>query len=218
MRLFTVGGVLTVIYFVVLGVWINGAGLTHVSSWNELGDFFAGVFSPVAFLWLILGFIQQHKELVNNTAQLNLQAQELKKSVEQAAIMASLTSEQLQFEREKVTEEAIKLKASIMPVIEIERFNWGTMTGKVADQVFSIKNKGKPAKNIVVTSDGYDFKGMNKSFLPEGDSITKLYRIDMNTAPENLNIKIVFSDALGNTYENTFSYKKVDNQFELISS
>ena len=30
---------------------------------NELGDFFAGVFSPVAFLWLIYGYFLQRKEL-----------------------------------------------------------------------------------------------------------------------------------------------------------
>ena len=30
---------------------------------NELGDFLAGTFAPVAFLWLVLGFFQQGAEL-----------------------------------------------------------------------------------------------------------------------------------------------------------
>ena len=34
---------------------------------NSVGDFLAGVFSPVAFLWLILGYHQQGEELKLNT-------------------------------------------------------------------------------------------------------------------------------------------------------
>lgn len=218
MRLFTFGGVLTVAYFIVLGFWINSAGLTHVNSWNELGDFFAGVFSPVAFLWLILGFIQQHKELVNNTAQLNLQTKELNKTVEQAAIMNALASDKLQFERDKVLQESMLLKTSIMPVIEIERFSWGTMTGKIADQVFKIKNKGKAAKSVKVTSDAYNFNEMNTSFLPEGDVIEKLYRINMASAPEKLNIKIEYSDAIGNEYVLSASYKKEGDNYSRLKA
>ena len=30
---------------------------------NEFGDFLAGVFTPVAFLWLIYGYLLQHEEL-----------------------------------------------------------------------------------------------------------------------------------------------------------
>jgi hypothetical protein len=37
---------------------------------NEFGDFLAGVFSPVAFLWLVLGFIQQGHELSLQIAEL----------------------------------------------------------------------------------------------------------------------------------------------------
>ncbi|MQQ09884.1 hypothetical protein GFB49_15570 [Epibacterium sp. SM1979] len=50
-------------------------------SLNELGDFLAGAFAPLAFYWLVLGFFQQGKELKNNVNALNLQAEELKNSV-----------------------------------------------------------------------------------------------------------------------------------------
>ncbi|MFN4312570.1 MAG: hypothetical protein ACK4FK_18455 [Ferrovibrio sp.] len=30
---------------------------------NEMGDFFAGIFAPLAFLWLVLGYMQQGDEL-----------------------------------------------------------------------------------------------------------------------------------------------------------
>lgn len=38
---------------------------------NEIGDLLAGIFAPLAFLWLILGFFQQQKELRLNTEALS---------------------------------------------------------------------------------------------------------------------------------------------------
>lgn len=59
-------------------------------SFNEWGDFFAGTFAPLAFLWLVIGYFQQGEELGQNTKALEqqekalqLQVKELKQSVEQ---------------------------------------------------------------------------------------------------------------------------------------
>lgn len=49
---------------------------------NEKGDFLAGIFSPLAFLWLVFGYLQQGQELKQNTEALHLQAIELGKNVE----------------------------------------------------------------------------------------------------------------------------------------
>lgn len=40
---------------------------------NELGDFLAGVFGPLALAWLIIGYFQQQKELRLNTEALTIQ-------------------------------------------------------------------------------------------------------------------------------------------------
>jgi hypothetical protein len=63
---------------------------------NELGDFLAGSFGPIAFLWLVLGFLQQGRELKLSTDALHLQAQELKHSVEQQSIMADAAVKQIE--------------------------------------------------------------------------------------------------------------------------
>ncbi|WP_182374891.1 hypothetical protein [Pseudomonas putida] len=55
---------------------------------NELGDLMAGVFSPVAFGWLVWGYIQQGKELKLSSEALRMQADELRSSVEQQTAMA----------------------------------------------------------------------------------------------------------------------------------
>ena len=50
---------------------------------NELGDFLGGVSSPLAFLWLVLGFFQQSREIRLSNKALHLQAQEMRKGVEE---------------------------------------------------------------------------------------------------------------------------------------
>lgn len=55
---------------------------------NEWGDFFAGFAAPLAFLWLVLGYLQQGEELRLSTDALRLQADELKQSVEQQKQLA----------------------------------------------------------------------------------------------------------------------------------
>lgn len=49
---------------------------------NEIGDFFAGIFAPLAFFWLVRGFYQQSKGLEQNSEALRIQAEELTKSTE----------------------------------------------------------------------------------------------------------------------------------------
>ncbi|RSO39267.1 hypothetical protein [Acinetobacter lactucae] len=62
---------------------------------NEIGDFLSGVFAPLAFLFLYLGYKQQGYELKQNTKALNLQAAELKNSVEQQEELVKATREEL---------------------------------------------------------------------------------------------------------------------------
>ncbi|KAE9643026.1 hypothetical protein [Pseudomonas sp. PB106] len=56
---------------------------------NELGDFAAGAFGPVAFLWLVLGYIQQGRELKLSSEALRMQTEELKNSVAQQCEMVA---------------------------------------------------------------------------------------------------------------------------------
>ncbi|MFB0614188.1 hypothetical protein [Aurantiacibacter poecillastricola] len=50
---------------------------------NELGDFLGGVSSPLAFLWLVLGFFQQSREIRLSNKALHLQAREMRRSVDE---------------------------------------------------------------------------------------------------------------------------------------
>ena len=50
---------------------------------NEWGDFLAGATAPIAFLWLIIGYFQQGKELSLNTQALQSQMIELKRQADE---------------------------------------------------------------------------------------------------------------------------------------
>ncbi len=55
---------------------------------DQLGSFLEGAFAPLAFLWLVIGYFLQQKELQQNTAALHSQAKEIQRSVEQAEIQS----------------------------------------------------------------------------------------------------------------------------------
>ncbi len=79
-----VGITISAVYLVVLH-WIIGGRWCELrdQELNNIGDFLAGAFGPLAILWLVLGFFQQGIELRQNSAALKLQAKELANSVEQ---------------------------------------------------------------------------------------------------------------------------------------
>jgi hypothetical protein len=82
---------------------------------NEVGDFLAGAFSPLAFAWLVLGFIQQGIELRQNSAALLLQAEELKSAAKHAGDMVELQRKEFELrieELEKDREKAQQVAAA----------------------------------------------------------------------------------------------------------
>src|SRR5262245_17862447 len=63
---------------------------------DQWGNLAAGVFAPLAFLWLVVGYFQQGEELRDNVSALRLQeealrlqVQELKESVAQQTAVAA---------------------------------------------------------------------------------------------------------------------------------
>ncbi len=55
---------------------------------EDLGNFLEGASAPLAFLWLVIGYFLQQKELEQNTEALRAQAKEISRSAEQAAIQS----------------------------------------------------------------------------------------------------------------------------------
>ncbi|SDZ27938.1 hypothetical protein [Pseudomonas sp. NFIX28] len=97
-RMLALIGVVFTILYVVFVWWLVGDRLQTLQGMelNEVGDFLAGAFGPLAILWLVLGFFQQGIELRQGTDALRLQAEELSRSVVQQCEMVAAQKASLQ--------------------------------------------------------------------------------------------------------------------------
>lgn len=127
--LIAMGVVITVAYLFVAALFLMCAkGSFGDLKLNEAGDFLAGVFAPLAFLWLVLGFLQQGKEL-------RAQIEELRHTVEASrdqakaqkrnADVARLTA---LFELEKMSTDRIRVSASALQQV-LEDYASFTLNG-----------------------------------------------------------------------------------------
>lgn len=55
---------------------------------DQLGSFLEGAFAPLAFLWLVVGYFLQKKELEHNTTVLQAQLAQVERATEQAVIQS----------------------------------------------------------------------------------------------------------------------------------
>lgn len=119
---------------------------------NEMGDLAAGVFGPVAFLWLVLGYAQQSRELKLSSEALRLQADELKASVEQQSIMAAAATRQLQSQQAAFELQYWRHEQEISPEFEVVSLTL-TRSGRQVTSSIRIKNSGHDVRFISFTFD-----------------------------------------------------------------
>jgi hypothetical protein len=115
---------------------------------NEIGDFLAGIFGPVAFLWLVLGYFQQGTELQQNTRALELQAEELKNSVEQQRELVEVSRKQFQAELEALQFERNRIEETYLPRFVLEGFGGTHDAGGNSQFSTSIRNFGAAVTNV----------------------------------------------------------------------
>jgi hypothetical protein len=129
-----IGVVLSVLWFVILAVYavqieiaaavpqVSSASADVVSHWHKFwhnspdafGNALAGVFAPLAFLWLVVAtFLQkdelvaQRRELAQSRQALELQADELKNSVAQLAAQTEIFTRTAKQDTDTITQQKI---------------------------------------------------------------------------------------------------------------
>ena len=127
---------------------------------NELGDLAAGAFGPLAFLWLVLGYIQQGRELKLSSEALHMQAEELKRSVEQQCEMVAAQKVSLQ-NYERTLEPLLNL--------EVNDARWGEGAFNVD---LKLSNTGDYCESVIVKLLATDNKERNIDPLMSGASCT----------------------------------------------
>lgn len=160
---------------------------------NEIGDLLAGVFGPVAILWLILGFFQQGIELRQNTRALELQAKELQNSVEQQRDLVEVTRKQFEISQESISYERQRESEAIRP-----RFIFGNvsteMLGPSVQYRASIRNMGGTATHLNFIFNPEVNSSIGELVSWDSDDIRQLtwtYKTPLATAVINLTINYI---------------------------
>lgn len=119
--------------------------LIQVGDLNELGDFLAGFFTPLAFGWLVYGYLLQSKEL-------RLQREELALTRDQLGRQTKLLQEQVTVDyQESIPHLTLRIA---------NQENWWD---------WIVENKGGNAKNVKLLSLNEKQVIHEKNTLPRGD-------------------------------------------------
>lgn len=221
-------GILTTIAYALAMYWFIDGRWEELRQLklNELGDFLAGAFGPLAILWLVLGFFQQGIELRQNSKALNLQAQELKNSVQQQYEIASTSKAQFDLDKAALEHEIYKEKQnnedrikSISPRFEITAsFDEIVFHNGDPHERFLIKihNHGHECTELkIIFTEEINFK---INFLEKNKS----FSFDLDIPEDNKNINHLFlryflkdhqkasSNYLIDREGNTLSFEKID--------
>ncbi len=152
---------LTFVGLIGSGFWILLLGAYVFTNWssfvesnpNEIGDFLAGAFAPLAFFWLVLGFFQQGSELRNSGRALWLQGEELRNSVEQQRQLVDVTREQVVSDHARALAEEKRARQLAQPKLELALGGWSGGQG-VRNQGFQLANYGRPCTQVRIQFDG----------------------------------------------------------------
>ncbi len=116
---------------------------------EELGNFLEGAFAPLAFLWLVIGYFLQQKELEQNTEALRAQAIEIRRSAEQAVIQSeNLAASEMHARQEAFLQIAKSVSAQLGSIAGLLFISsqGATGSGKASQseisQLFSAKGAG----------------------------------------------------------------------------
>lgn len=108
---------------------------------NEIGDFFAGAFAPLAFLWLVFGFYQQGRGLKQNSEALSIQVAELKQStralnlqVNEQKKLLKTTEKQIKINNEKNNFDQFYQKKQLQPFFHFSNIE---VNSEYTDEIFN---------------------------------------------------------------------------------
>jgi hypothetical protein len=191
-----VGGAVTGIYLLCVAILVYWKRATlPVLELNAIGDFLAGVFGPIAFLWLVLGYLQQGRELKLSSDALQLQAQELKNSVDQQKELVAVSREQVEAELQNMRSAREQRARTIRPLFVATR-NGGSHSGNRHELEFSIQNLGFSVTNVNFGFFGSLAKLSQNKHLVENKEIVR-FKIEFDGSDGEIGdaLKISYLDA-----------------------
>lgn len=178
---------------------------------NEWGDFFAGVFAPLAFLWLVLGYLQQGEELRLSTDALRLQAEELKNSVEQQRELVEVTRQQVEGEREALAYERCQREEEARPSFVVVG-GGGTFRGDgQCIYSFVLSNTGNAATALLVDIApvaGSPYRVLDVPLFERGKQQGLKYETPQPLQGFGAELRLAFKDILGKQYHVAYAMQR----------
>jgi hypothetical protein len=179
---------------------------------DDLAAFLSGVFAPLAFLWLVLGFMQQGEELKQSSHALWLQGEELRASVEQQRELVNVTREQLQFESDMLRQQREELERNSQPKLSIiAGGGHGTVVGYRLYQ-FWLLNHGKACTGLQLYYDGQP--GTVIDALPSGGRLEFGRELPVGEFPPFV-VQVDYLDERLIPGSKSFQVAKVNEKFQI---
>lgn len=203
---------------------------------NEKGDVLAGVFSPLAFIWLVYGYLQQGRELQQNSIALKMQAEELRISNESLQQQVVEMSKSVETQKEIFELANMQYQEALEEKKELSKPRFLVITGdysvyKTPRNQFSysfsfiIENKNIPLKNLVIQSDFWmimpqgngspdDKNIFRHTIFEQGERLLlRLYLNQTNLIPfKDERITLNYSDFKNNEYTDEYTLKLMENE------
>lgn len=217
-KLTIIGIVFSVAYPTAIVVW-RWSDLLTIGNCplNELGDFLAGVVGPLAILWLVLGFLQQGEELRQNTRALQMQADELKRSVEQHKELVETEKAVLELQSRK----SIRDRQPNFTIAQ-SGLSCRNVSTRIGTYGITIKNEGAHASNVAldfiptIQPNYPDQIGIDT--IPSGAERTLWWSLPEADAPHRILVVIRALDLDGRSFLQAFQLTLKDAEWYIVTS
>ncbi|MGU3305915.1 hypothetical protein ACLBW8_06570 [Pseudomonas sp. M5A4_2d] len=172
---------------------------------NELGDLSAGVFGPVAFLWLVLGYVQQGRELKVSSESLVRQAGELAQNVQQQMKIVALQERQLESQAEASMRQEVQFRLMVEPNLQLYSPTGGFSNGAIYRD-FSLGNIGADAQKVVVSLKGLGVPKIlkNAQLLRRDGDVRFSCEFESCDLPVNFNVSAKYVNSVSQHGVQTF--------------
>lgn len=192
------GALLTALYIAAVAAWCawHWPELIKADA-SKLGTFLGGVFSPIAFLWLVLGYFQQGEELRQNTRALELQAEELKHSVQHQAELVEVTRSQLQADISRLEQEQERVAQAAKPKLRFDSGGSTTSGGRIEMRLLG-HNVGNNILDVTLSFDpDIRLTPQRITYWNRGETKQFNWALPQFEGPEEVIMSIDYVDASG---------------------
>jgi len=164
---------------------------------NEVGDFLAGIFGPLAVLWLILGFFQQGIELRLSRAALVEQAKELKASVAHQEQLVAVSRRQMHTQMQSIDSSVAERKRAAKPHFVAESCPNFPCPGHRTHNL-RLRNMGGDVHAVEIDMPhGISFDGVLRFPVFLGDEVKDIQFDAGDECAEFFTLTVLYTDSLG---------------------